>query len=182
MKQRFFINISHELRTPLTLIMAPVQEMKTHTTDKWMKEQLGFVERNTNRLLHLVNQLMDYRRAELGVFKLRVSRNEIYSTVKDCFSFYEKLAKHKSLVYNFISDLEGVDVLADEKYVEIIMNNLLSNSFKYTNEGSITVKLSLKDGFLVLQVDDTGIGIPVNKHKKYLNVLSSLILNTWEVE
>lgn len=166
MKQRFFINISHELRTPLTLIMAPVQEMKTHTTDKWMKEQLGFVERNTNRLLHLVNQLMDYRRAELGVFKLRVSRNEIYSTVKDCFSFYEKLAKHKSLVYNFISDLEGVDVLADEKYVEIIMNNLLSNSFKYTNEGSITVKLSLKDGFLVLQVDDTGIGIPVNKHKK----------------
>ena len=166
MKMRFFINISHELRTPLTLIMAPIQEMKVRTTDKWMKEQLGFVERNTTRLLHLVNQLMDYRRAELGVFKLRVIKTNIYSTVKDCFSFYEKLARHKSLSYNLISDLEGTEVLADAKYVEIILNNLLSNSFKYTKEGSITVNLSLNDGFLILSVSDTGIGISPSKHKK----------------
>ena len=166
MKMRFFINISHELRTPLTLIMAPVQEMKLRTTDKWMKEQLGFVERNTTRLLHMVNQLMDYRRAELGVFKLRVEKNNIYSVVKECFSFYEKLAKHKSLSYNLVSDLDGTEVLADAKYIEIILNNLLSNSFKYTKEGSITVNLSLKDGFLVLSVSDTGVGIAPNKHKK----------------
>ena len=174
MKQRFFINISHELRTPLTLIISPVQEMKIRTTDKWMKEQLGFVERNTNRLLHLVNQLMDYRRAELGVFKLRVSKREIYSVVKDCFSFYEKLARYKSLNYNFISDLEGIDVLADEKYVEIIINNLLSNAFKYTKEGSITVNLSLNDNFLILNVTDTGIGIPFNKHKKIFERFTQL--------
>lgn len=166
MKMRFFINISHELRTPLTLIMAPVQEMKLRTTDRWMKEQLGFVERNTTRLLHMVNQLMDYRRAELGVFKLRVERSNIYSIVKECFSFYEKLAKHKSLSYNLVSDLDGTEVLADAKYIEIILNNLLSNSFKYTKEGSITVNLSLKDGFLVLSVSDTGVGIAPNKHKK----------------
>lgn len=166
MKMRFFINISHELRTPLTLIMAPVQEMKLRTTDRWMKEQLGFVERNTTRLLHMVNQLMDYRRAELGVFKLRVEKSNIYSVVKECFSFYEKLAKHKSLSYNLVSDLDGTEVLADAKYIEIILNNLLSNSFKYTKEGSITVNLSLKDGFLVLSVSDTGVGIAPNKHKK----------------
>lgn len=166
MKMRFFINISHELRTPLTLIMAPIQEMKIRATDKWMKEQLGFVERNTVRLLHMVNQLMDYRRAELGVFKLRVTKNNIYSTVKECFSFYEKLARHKSLSYNLVSDLDGIDVLADAKYVEIILNNLLSNSFKYTKEGSITVSLSLKGSFLVLSVADTGVGISANNHKK----------------
>ena len=67
MKMRFFINISHELRTPLTLILAPIQDMLAKTTDKWMKEQLNYVNRNANRLLNLVNQLIDYRRAYMHI-------------------------------------------------------------------------------------------------------------------
>lgn len=148
--------------------------MKLRTTDKWMKEQLSFVERNANRLMYIVNQLMDYRRAELGVFKLRVLHCNIYQTVKDCFSFYEKLAKHKSLAYNLISDLEDTEVYADAKYVELILNNLLSNAFKYTQKGSITVNLTLKDHFLLLNVTDTGTGIAKENYKKIFERFTQL--------
>lgn len=65
MKMRFFINISHELRTPLTLIMAPLQEIISRISDRWTRNQLDYIQRNANSLLYLVNQLMDYRRAEL---------------------------------------------------------------------------------------------------------------------
>ena len=166
MKIRFFINISHELRTPLTLIVAPLQEMISKTSDRWMKKQLKFIERNTDRLLHLVNQLMDYRRAEQGVFRLRVSRETAYNLVLENFSFYEKLAQHKGLEYNFISDLEDKQFLIDKKYLDLIVNNLISNAFKYTDKGAVTVRLFAKDGNLVLQVSDTGTGIPMDKQSK----------------
>ena len=166
MKMRFFINISHELRTPLTLIVAPLQEMISKASDRWMRTQLKFIERNTNRILHLVNQLMDYRRAEQGVFKLKVSKEDAYYLVSENFSFYEKLAQHKGLEYNFISDVEGQEFLVDKKYIDLIVNNLISNAFKYTEKGAVTVRLFEKDGNLVFQVSDTGIGIALDKQSK----------------
>lgn len=166
MKMRFFINISHELRTPLTLIVSPLHELLAKTTDKWAKTQLRFIERNTNRLLHLVNQLMDYRRAELGVFKLKVARWDAYDLVKENFTFYQKLAQHKGLTYNFVSDLEGRELLFDKKYLDLIVNNLISNAFKYTEKGNITVGLHLRDNNLVFEVSDTGVGIAMDKQTK----------------
>lgn len=166
MKMRFFINISHELRTPLTLIVAPLQEMISKTSDRWMRKQLKFIERNTDRILHLVNQLMDYRRAEQGVFRLRVSREVAFNLVLENFSFYEKLAQHKGLEYNFISDLEDKLFIIDKKYMDLIVNNLISNAFKYTDKGAVTVRLFAKDGNLVLQVSDTGVGIALDKQSK----------------
>ena len=95
MKLRFFINISHELRTPLTLILAPLQEIMDKVNDRWIHKQLEHIQRNTNRLLHLVNQLMDYRRAELGVFNLKVKYNIIHQTIEESFLFYKKIAQYK---------------------------------------------------------------------------------------
>lgn len=166
MKTRFFIDISHELRTPLTLILAPLQEMLARTSDKWMREQINYVSRNANRLLNLVNQLMDYRRAELGVFKLKVEYTNIYRSVKDTFSYYEKLARHKGLSYSLISDVENELFYADAKYIELILNNLLSNAFKYTDKGSINVRLARMGGDLLIEVSDTGSGIAADKHKR----------------
>ena len=166
MKMRFFINISHELRTPLTLIVAPLQEMISKTSDKWMRKQLKFIERNTDRILHLVNQLMDYRRAEQGVFKLRVTRENAFNLVLENFAFYEKLAQHKGIEYNFISDLEDKTFILDKKYLDLIVNNLISNAFKYTEKGAVTVRLFEKDGNLVFQVSDTGVGIALDKQSK----------------
>lgn len=164
MKMRFFINISHELRTPLTLILAPLQELTARITDRWARNQLEHVQRNANRLLHLVNQLMDYRRAELGVFELKVKRANADRLIRENFLFYDKLARHKNIDYSYHSEIEEKKVLFDPNYLELIVNNLLSNAFKYTDSGqSITVTLGLHQNHLVLRVSDTGIGIPINK-------------------
>lgn len=167
MKLRFFINISHELRTPLTLILAPLQELMDKVSDRWIHKQLEHIQRNTNRLLHLVNQLMDYRRAELGVFHLRVKRTLIHQVIEKDFLFYDRMAQRKEIDYNFHSEVEEREILCDPNYLELIVNNLLSNAFKYTSEGeSITVTLKEEGGMLLLQVKDTGNGIPIDKQDK----------------
>ncbi|WP_300701564.1 hybrid sensor histidine kinase/response regulator transcription factor [Bacteroides sp.] len=167
MKLQFFINISHELRTPLTMILAPLQEVLSKVTDRWILKQLEHVQKNTNRLLHLVNQLMDYRRAELGVFHLKVRLNPVHQIVKKNFLLYDRVARHKKITYNFYSEVEDLEVLCDSSYVELIINNLISNAFKYTHEGqAITVALKKEDGRLLLQVQDTGTGIPIDKQSK----------------
>lgn len=167
MKMRFFINISHELRTPLTLILAPLQEVISRISDRWTRGQLDHIQRNANRLLHLVNQLMDYRRAELGVFELKAQKGDAHQLVQENFLFYDKLAKHKKIDYTLYSEVEGKKVLFDANYLELIVNNLLSNAFKYTEEGqSITVTLKEENNNLLLRISDTGAGIPINKQGK----------------
>ena len=167
MKIRFYINISHELRTPLTLIVAPLQELLSGVAGHWEREKLLYIQRNTKRLLHLVNQLMDYRRAELGIFELKPIYANAYKRVLSNFLNYESLAKRKDIDYNFYSELQDDEVLFDATYLDLIINNLLSNAFKYTEEGeSISVKLYRENKYIVLQVIDTGVGIPDDKQQK----------------
>lgn len=167
MKIRFYVNISHELRTPLTLITAPLQDLLDHVSNYWEREKLTYIQRNTNRLLHLVNQLMDYRRAELGIFKLQLTRSNAYKRVLNCFLNYEHWVKKKDIDYNIYTELQDKDFLFDANYLDLILNNLLSNAVKYTEAGeSITVKLYEEGEYLVLQVSDTGVGIPKDKQKK----------------
>ncbi len=160
MKMRFFINISHELRTPLTMIMAPLQDMIGRCSDIRMIRQLKNMQINTRRLLHLVDQQMDYRRAELGVFKLRVRKEDINAVVRENCRYYEEIARSKKLKYHVMSVPEGRTALVDAQYFELIINNLLSNAFKYTDEGSVSVAVSLDAENLGLEVRDTGIGVP----------------------
>ena len=167
MKMRFFINISHELRTPLTLILTPLQEIINKISDRWTRNQLEYIQRNANRLLHLVNKWRAPRRAELGVFELKAKKGNAHQLIQDNFLFYDKLARHKKITYTLHSELEDKEVLFDANYLELIVNNLLSNAFKYTESGqSITVTLKEENGWLLLQVSDTGIGIPINKQGK----------------
>lgn len=167
MKLRFFINISHELRTPLTLILAPLQEVMPKINDLWIQKQLEYVHRNTNRLLHLVNQLMDYRRAELGVFHLKVKPCSIHQTIEKVIFFYSRMAQQRQIEYTFNSELKDRNILCDPNYIELIANNLISNAFKYTGNGkSITINLKEENNLLLLQVKDTGHGISTDKQKK----------------
>jgi len=167
MKMRFFINISHELRTPLTLILAPLHELLNRINDKWSKQQLEYIERNANRLLQLVNQMMDYRRAELGVLELKVKEDNINETVRPIFMLFDKLAKRKGIIYLFESEIENEKVLFDSNYIELITNNLLSNAFKFTPDGgTITLKIELKNEQLHFSVSDTGVGIPKSKQTR----------------
>ena len=85
-----------------------------------------------------------------------------YKRILNCFMNYESLSKRKDIDYNFYTELQDKNVLFDENYLDLIANNLLSNAFKYTEVGeSITVKLYIEGDNLVLQVIDTGIGIPL---------------------
>ena len=84
MKQRFFINISNELRPPLTLILAPLKEMLNKVNDRWQHKQLELMKQNATRLLHLVNQLLDYRKAEL-----KVKPSQVHRIIEKNFRFYE---------------------------------------------------------------------------------------------
>lgn len=167
MKLRFFINISHELRTPLTLILAPLHEMLNKVNDRWQHKQLELMKQNATRLLHLVNQLLDYRKAELGVFGLKVKPAQVHRIIEKNFRFYEALAQRKGIQYDFCSEVEDKEILCDPNYLELIVNNLLSNAFKHTEEGqSITVSLKDTGNNLLLQVKDTGNGIPLEEQKK----------------
>lgn len=166
MKMRFFINISHELRAPLTLILTPIKEMIARTDDKWMKNQLKYLDRNANRMLHLVNQLMDYRRADLGVFKLRVKKENVHKTIHENFSYYERLAIKRHIKYVFESHIENEYILSDGQYIELILNNLISNAFKYTEKGEIRVKTWTQQEKLYISVSDTGVGIDEKNREK----------------
>lgn len=161
MKLRFFINISHEFRTPLTLIMSPLQEIYNRSTEKWTREQIKLIQRNTNKLFYLVNQLMDYRRAELGVFEVKVVEKDPTSQVEELMSMFERLAKQKHIDFVLRNNLTNKHILFDPNYLDLILSNLLSNAFKYTHQnGEINISLENTQNDFIITVSDNGDGIP----------------------
>lgn len=167
MKQRFFINMAHELRTPLTLISAPLGELMAKVTDRGMRKQLKYIDSNTDKLLHIVNRLMDYRKVETGAFDLKLSRNNVYRIVHKTVKYYEPHAKERKISFSFDSDMENRELLCDPSYVELILNNILSNAFKYSPDGaSVSVSLNVDGDRLVLVVKDSGYGISPEQQEK----------------
>lgn len=164
-KLRFFTNISHELRTPLTLIAGPVEYVMKNTpqTPEAMK-QLQLVERNTDRMLRLVNQILDFRKMQNKKMKLRVQRIEVVSFVKNIMSNFEVLAEEHKIDFMFEHEKEQLYLWADADKLEKIIFNLLSNAFKYTPIGKmIKVFIRENEQTISLGVQDQGIGIPANK-------------------
>lgn len=168
MKVRFFINMSHELRTPLTLIQLPVEELLQRAEDPKTTRKLTTIKNNADRILHIVNQLLDYRRAEMGMFKLAVKPVNVNELSRKIFANYEYQAQRRGITYTLESDLPDTPLMCDPQYLELIFNNLISNAFKYTPHGqSIALRLHLHDAAgsprLVITVADTGCGIPAEK-------------------
>ena len=159
MKLNFFINFLNELKTPLTLIISPLQELIFRSDSRWMQRQLRYIEKNSRRLVHLVDQMIDFRKAELGVISLKVCRTGVAGLAEDIISCYEGYARHKKLKISFLPESDDMQGLLDRQYFDIILNNLLSNAFRFTREGSVVVRLYLADDQLILEVKDTGIGL-----------------------
>lgn len=164
MKFRFFTNISHELRTPLTLIITPLDMMIRRVTDELMKKQLNTIYKNAQNLLSLVNQLLDFRKLEIKGERLRLMNGDMEEFIVSAYSNFMPTAVEKHL--DFVSQTihKPLYMFFDRDKVHKIVNNLLSNAFKYTPEGG-TVKLMLgteeieQRNYVRIEVSDTGIGI-----------------------
>lgn len=161
----FFISLSHGLRTPLTLILSPLNEIEEYRpTDEYIKKRLGFIRRSAMKLMHTVNQMLGYRKAELGLSKLNLRYEDPDAIAGDCFSLFEEEAVKREMDYIIDSNLSGRTFPIDVNVVEVILMNLLNNAFKFTPKGGL-IKLSLKQeaNYISISVYDTGIGISADK-------------------
>lgn len=160
-KIRFYINLSHELRTPLTLILSPLKEIEEHgSVDKFVRSRLEYVSRSSNRLMHIVNRMLDYRKAELGMFKLHVVEQEVEEIASGIFSLFEEVAQNRDMDYILNSELRAERLPVDRMFVEMMLTNLLTNAFKFTPSGGL-IRLQLRHSGdrLLISVRDNGIGI-----------------------
>lgn len=158
LKSNFFTNISHEFRTPLTLISAPIQDaLNDASLSKKKRSQFEMAQRNSERLLSLVNQLLDLSKIDGGNLKLHVQEGnvlQLISALSDSFSY---LAEQKEI--NYLKEIETNDIKTwfDKDAIEKIIINLLANAIKYTpNKGSVVCSAFVKDGKLNLEVKNTG--------------------------
>ncbi|MFC2088938.1 two-component regulator propeller domain-containing protein, partial [Calditrichota bacterium] len=135
LKSQFFANISHEFRTPLTLILGPVRLMISGEFKGNFKEQYKIIMRNAERLLHLINQLLDLSKLESGKLKLEAQATDIIKLTNGLVQAFESLAVRKEITLEFNTELKSQEVYIDLDKFEKIINNLLSNAFKFTPEG-----------------------------------------------
>ena len=163
MKFRFFTNVSHELRTPLTLIISPMESMMKEITDEKLHGKLQLMYRNAQRLLNLVNQLLDFRKNEMAGLHLTLSEGDIVAYVRSICASFLMLSEKKHVHLTFFSAMESLNMSFDEDKIGKVVMNLLSNAFKFTPDGGrVDVALEMSkemSGRLLIKVSDTGVGI-----------------------
>ncbi len=162
-KTAFFSNVSHEFRTPLTLMLGPLNDAMRSpvvAADPQLKDQLSLMQRNASRLQKLVNTLLDFSRTQAGRMEVAFSSIDLPAFTIDLASGFRSLVESVGMsLYVDCPPLSSA-VFVDPLMWEKIVLNLLSNAFKFTFEGSITVRLSEHEGMVRLEVIDTGSGIP----------------------
>ena len=176
-KLRFFTNISHELRTPLTLIAGPVEQvLKNDRLPADAREQLVVVERNTSRMLRLVNQILDFRKIQNKKMKMQVQRVDIVPFVRKVMDNFEAVAEEHRIDFLFQTEKEHLYLWVDADKLEKIVFNLLSNAFKYTPNGKmITMFIREDENTVSIGVQDQGIGIAENKKKSLFVRFENLV-------
>jgi ligand-binding sensor domain-containing protein/signal transduction histidine kinase/AraC-like DNA-binding protein len=170
MRLQFFTNISHEFRTPLTLIASPLDKISSGNYVYQQEYLISLMKSNVNRMLRLVNQLMDFRKLENEKMPLKVSKGNIEEFLSQIVHGFEDLANGKmiELRYDVSMDVpNGTEQWFDEGVIDKVIYNLLSNANKFTPEkGTIEVSLHVDENFARLRVKDTGKGIDQEKIKR----------------
>jgi signal transduction histidine kinase len=165
-KTTFFSNISHEFRTPLTLMLGPLEELlrqPDHSFSLRDRQNIETTHRNAMRLLRLVNSLLDFSRIESGRPDLHFEKIDLARYTADLASTFRSIIENAGLHYNVSCEKIDRAVYVDKGMWEKVVFNLLSNAFKYTLSGGITVKLFADKKNAVLSVEDTGVGIPAKE-------------------
>lgn len=166
-KLQFFTNISHEFRTPLTLILGPLQQiLLNYNGSNEMYKKLLVIESSANHLLKLINRLMDFRKFQDNQFILEAAEGNIVKYVKEIFLSFTEYAKDGGYKFTFESSEEKILVYFDRLKLERVFYNLISNAFRYTPKGGeIAIKIRKEKNEIIIEVEDTGIGID-NKYIK----------------
>lgn len=159
-KMDFFTNVSHELRTPLTLILAPLEELiKNPLADK-VSKKLDLMLVNAKRLYHLVDQLFEFRKAEMGTRQLKVAKGDIVSFIHEIYESFKPISEKNDIEYTYRSSEAKLSFYFDKDAMEKILFNLLSNAFKYTRpHHKVGIELLTKNELVLLKITDTGVGI-----------------------
>ena len=166
MKLRFFTNISHDFRTPLALIITPLQVMIEGMKDSEIVGKLKLIHRNAQQLLNLVNELLDFRKLDVGAEMLRPTPNEFVSYVNNIVSSFLAYADERNITFTMTSAMDKAFILFDADKINKIIFNLLSNAFKYTPDGGQIRVTIFRDGQNVgVSIADNGCGIPDNEKK-----------------
>jgi response regulator RpfG family c-di-GMP phosphodiesterase/signal transduction histidine kinase len=165
LKSQFFANISHEVRTPLTSILAPIQTISQGDAGDLTKEQQGHIEqvyRNSLRLLDMINQMRDFSKIDAGQMKIILEKLDPTEIIKDMVAIFEEVAERKGIKLRYQKKGKIPLLFMDRNKFERILTNLVRNAIKFTEAGSILIKLICEKEMLVIEVEDTGIGIPAD--------------------
>ena len=159
-KLQFFTNVSHEVRTPLTLILAPLDRLIVSLRESPYASDLGLIQKNANRLLRVINQILDFRKVEGKQEKLAVREIDLVPFVGEIKSYFDSMASVRAISYTFTSSIKQCTLWIDPDLLEKVFFNLLSNAFKFTPEGgSVRIELTEEEDRVFIQVIDTGSGI-----------------------
>ncbi|WP_298338694.1 two-component regulator propeller domain-containing protein [uncultured Algibacter sp.] len=161
-KLQFFTNISHEFRTPLTLILGPLQNiLENYSGSNTTYKKLKVIESSANRLLRLINRLMDFRKLESNQLKLSAAEGNIVKFLHEIFLSFSEHAKNGKYDYKFENTSDVIQVFYDRYKLERVFYNLIANAFKYTKEGGgIQVCIYEEANEVIIEVKDSGPGVP----------------------
>ncbi len=166
-KLRFFMNISHEIRTPMTLIITPL--LSLIKTDKDANRQGAYevIRRNAERILHLINQMMDLRKIDKGQMMMRMEETNLVSFIKEIYELFLLQAKAKNITLRYEHDTDDLPTWIDRDNFDKVVMNILSNAFKFTpSGGEVVIRLTHDDNMVHLAVRDNGEMIPEDKLEK----------------
>ena len=166
-KMRFLINATHDIRSPLTLIMGPLNKLKKRLKDDESKNDIDIIDRNAQRLLLLVNQILDERKIDKNQMQLHCRNTDMVKFINGIYTLYQFNARQRGIKFKFSHSDKELMVWVDRINFDKVVSNLLSNAFKYTyDKGEIEVILSHDGQNMILQVIDNGIGFKEEKTER----------------
>ncbi len=163
-KLRFFMNISHEIRTPMTLIVAPLQSLIKQDNDPHRRGVYETIRRNAERILGLINQMMDLRKIDKGQMQMHMRETNLVTFIGDIYTLFAQQAKNKTIQFHFDCDEERIMAWIDRGNFDKIIINILSNAFKFTpTGGEIRICLKQNEKEATISIFDNGEKIPEDK-------------------
>ena len=163
-KIKFFMNISHEIRTPLTLIITPLLSLIKEDKEPHRQGIYEIIRKNSERILHLINQMMDLRKIDKGQMVIRMCKTDMVSFINEEYDLFKQQAIAKSIDFEYQHDCEELPVWIDRNNFDKVIINTLSNAFKFTpTAGHILLSLTHTGHHAYISIKDSGIGIPKDK-------------------